>query len=152
MTNLMLFLSQEWLLVATLLILVTLFALYEMRRAGQAISVHELTNLVNQKDAVVVDLRETKDYRAGHIVEAVNFPHNTLNDKLSELEQYKDKPMILVDKMGQHSGHAGRVLKGKGFDIVRLRGGLGLHGGVLRGDVILAALVTMTPQLEHLFA
>ena len=34
----------------------------------------------------------------------------------------------------------------------RLRGGFGFHGGVLRGDVSLAQLVTMTLQLEHLFA
>jgi rhodanese-related sulfurtransferase len=40
------------------------------------------------------------------------------------LEPHKSKTLILVDKMGQHAGAAGRLLKAEGFTVNRLEGGM----------------------------
>ena len=116
------FLGEQWHLSGTLVALVFLFVWNENRRAGAVVSVHQLTQLVNAHDAQVVDLREAKEYRDGHITGAINMPFAKLDDLHTQLDQAK--PVILVDKIGQHSPAAGRKLKQLGYTVVRLRGGM----------------------------
>ena len=48
-----------------------------------------------------------------------------LDDRYPELNRYKEKAMVVVCKMGSHSGAAGLLLKKRGFEKVsRLRGGI----------------------------
>lgn len=118
------FVSEQWLLVSTLLLLVYLLTWYEKAKGGKSISVHEATRMMNTDDAVLLDIRESAEYKAGHITNAINIPYNKLSDKLSELEPHKDKVIIMADKMGQHVGSAGRTLREKGFNTRRLEGGM----------------------------
>lgn len=117
------FLATQWLLVAALLVCFGLLFFHENRRGGATLSPQELVNLVNREQAVVVDIRDVKDYKSGHIVESVNIPFARLAERGSELP--KDKPLVLVCKMGSHSGAAGKTLAKQGFEnIYRLRGGM----------------------------
>ncbi len=118
------FASEQWLPISVLIVLVYAFIWTEGRRGGPKLSIHAATRVINGGEAVVVDLREAKEYKAGHIVDAVNLPYNTLKDKLGQLSTYKGKTLILVDKMGQHTGAAGRLLMGEGFSVQRLDGGI----------------------------
>jgi rhodanese-related sulfurtransferase len=105
------------------LALIGLFLWNENRRAGEGISIHQLTQQVNSANALVVDLREPKEFREGHVVDALNIPYAKLAERMSELD--KARPLVLVDKMGQHSAAAGRSLKQAGFQQVsRLNGGM----------------------------
>ena len=122
MTQFLIFIGEQWLLVSILLALVGLFLWNENRRAGDSLSVHQLTAQVNSANAQVVDLRELKEFRDGHIVNAVNIPFAKLAERQGELD--KARPVILVDKMGQHTGTAGRSLKAAGFQVARLTGGM----------------------------
>jgi len=84
-----------------------------------------VTNLINSDGALVLDIRAEKEYQSGHITGSTNIPYNKLNERMSEIEQYKDKPVVLVCAMGQHAGMAGRILHAKGFKSVRrLSGGI----------------------------
>lgn len=105
-------------------LLVLLFVL-ESRRGGKTVSSQQLTNLVNKEDALVVDVRDAKEFREGHITDSRNIPFSSLQESLSQLEKFKDKPVILVCKIGQHAGAAGRILSTHGFkDVRRLSGGI----------------------------
>jgi rhodanese-related sulfurtransferase len=118
------FASEQWLLVSLLFALVIAYFWTEGRKGGATLSIHSATRLINKGEAVVVDLREAKEYQAGHIVDALSIPHNKLAEQLPLLDSHKDKTLILVDKMGQHAGAAGRLLKTKGFTVSRLQGGI----------------------------
>lgn len=119
------FLAQQWMLAGGLAVCVLLLIQHESRRGGPSLSPQQLVNRVNQDDAVVVDLRDAKEYKEGHIVDALNIPHAKLADKMAELEPYRNRPLVLVCKIGQHSGAAGKALRAKGFeDVSRLRGGM----------------------------
>ena len=63
----------------------------------------------------MLDVRDSKEFDAGHIVDAVNVPHSALESRLAELEKYKEKPVTIVCKMGQHAGTAGAMLRKAGF-------------------------------------
>ncbi len=81
--------------------------------------------MINRKNAVVVDVRERKDFDSGHIVDSLNIPLNKLKQRLSELGKHEQKPLIVVCKLGQHSGEAAKLLQEAGHDeVVRLTGGL----------------------------
>ena len=118
------FISEQWLLVSALLVLIYVFIWREKQKGGKALSAQEATRMLNSDTAVLVDVREAADYKAGHIVDAVNIPHNKLAERSSELDPYREKIVVLVDKMGQHVGNAGRALREKGFDVRRLDGGM----------------------------
>lgn len=97
----------------------------ERSRSGRAVSPQEATLLLNKDQAVIVDLRDKKDFSEGKITGALHIPFANLKERSTELEKYKDKQIILVDKMGQHSGMAGKTLQAEGFDnVCRMSGGI----------------------------
>jgi len=124
MTQFILFLGQQWLLISALMVLVFLYIQSEIKRGGQTISVHQLTLMVNRENALVLDVRENAEFKEGHIIDALHIPFSKLKERIAELDKYKDKPVIIVDKMGQHSGAAGKQLREAGFNISRLDGGM----------------------------
>ena len=118
------FVMEQWLLCSLLAATVVAFLIVESRRGGATVTHHQATRLINDGKAVLIDLRDSKEYKSGHIVDAINIPYATLNNRMDELEKHKSKQLIVVDKMGQHAGTAGRILGEKGFTVVRLQGGM----------------------------
>ena len=119
------FIGNHFILVSVFVFLLVAFFVHERRRGGQGVSSSDLVTLVNREGAVVLDVRDMKEYAAGHITGAVNMPYATFDTRLGELDKYRDKPVVLVCKMGQHAGAVGRKLKDQGFaDVRRLTGGM----------------------------
>jgi rhodanese-related sulfurtransferase len=113
-------------------ILVSLFVAFllailvlESRRGGAKISAQGAVNLINRDEAVVVDIRDRKDFNEGRITGAINIPLNSIKSRASELKKFKDKQIIVADKMGQHSAMAVKQLNAEGYtNVVRLNGGI----------------------------
>ena len=119
------FVGNHPLLVGAFLLILALFVRNELVRGGRAVTPQELVNLVNRDGAVVVDVRDKNEFAEGHIVGAINVPHTALANRLAELEKYKERPLVLACKMGQHAGASGTVLRKAGFqDVSRLKGGV----------------------------
>ncbi|MCV6621651.1 rhodanese-like domain-containing protein [uncultured Pseudoteredinibacter sp.] len=122
--DVLVFITEQWMLVSILFGLIFLYVFTEKQKGGKSISSHELTRMVNDGSAVVLDVREAKDYKAGHIVDAVNIPFNAMEKRIVELDKYEGKTIVIVDKMGQHAGAVGKQLAQRGFSISRLSGGM----------------------------
>ncbi len=119
------FVGNHPFLSCTFLFLAIAFFINESRQGGAKVSTSELVGLVNRKDASVLDLRELKDYNLGHIAGSKSFPASSFDARVGELAGLKKKTLVLVCKMGQHSGPLGKKLKALGFeDIRRLAGGM----------------------------
>ena len=119
------FVGNHPLLVGAFLLILALFVRNELVRGGRAVTPQELVNLVNRDGAVVVDVRDKNEFSEGHIVGAINVPHTALANRLAELEKYKERPLVLACKMGQHAGASGTVLCKAGFqNVSRLKGGV----------------------------
>ena len=119
------FLAQQWILVAALLAVVVMLLTHETRKGGKALSPQQAINLVNAEQGVFLDLRDAADYKRGHIVDAIHIPATKLNERAAELEKYRERPVVLVCKMGQSAGPAGKQLKTQGFQkVYKMTGGM----------------------------
>jgi rhodanese-related sulfurtransferase len=119
------FAGNHYILVSLFLVLVVAFIINEGKQGGAAISPSSLVTLVNREGAVIVDVRDSKEFSNGHIAGAVNIPATSIDSRVGDLLAYKEKPVVLVCKIGQHAGAAGRKLKAQGFENVRrLSGGM----------------------------
>jgi rhodanese-related sulfurtransferase len=119
------FLVQQWHLAGALAVAIILLAIHESRRGGTSVSPQQLSRLVNEQEAAVVDLRDPADFRKGHIVGAINLPYAKVDERWDELEKLRERPLILVCKMGQFSSAIGKRLLAKKFpQVYRLGGGI----------------------------
>ena len=82
--------------------------------------------LMNNDDAVVVDVREVNDFNKGHIKDAKNIPMSSLKQQLDNVAKVKDLPVLMYCRSGNISGRACRVLKRSGYSNVH-----NLAGGIL---------------------
>jgi rhodanese-related sulfurtransferase len=119
------FVLNHDMLVSVFVFLLIAFFINENRQGGATVSPSDLVKLINREDAVVLDIRDKKEFKEGHIVNAVNIPYASMNDKIQELDKFKERKLVIVCKMGQHSGAAGKKLRGLGFaEVQRLSGGI----------------------------
>jgi rhodanese-related sulfurtransferase len=82
--------------------------------------------LINYKDALVLDVREGSEYDAGHVPNSKHIPADKLEQRIQELEKFKSKPVILIHRSGVNTtGKAGSILRKQGFEHVHdLAGGI----------------------------
>lgn len=119
------FVGNHWMLASLWLALLLTFILVRKQTSGQSVSPAQAVTLINRSNAVVLDIREKKEFDAGHIVDAVHIPVAKLSSRTSELEKHKEVPIVVVCKLGQSSTDAIKVLKGAGFNhVVRMSGGM----------------------------
>ena len=83
----------------------------------------EATLLMNREDALVLDVRETGEWSSGHITGARHITLAQLDKRLSELDRFKEKPIIVVCATGNRSSSACGQLKKHGFGKVYSLGG-----------------------------
>jgi rhodanese-related sulfurtransferase len=85
----------------------------------------EAVLLFNHEDALVLDVREQSEWADGHIGKARHIPLGQLKTRLTELEKYKDKPIVVVCRSGNRSGSACGAMKKAGFEkMYNLAGGM----------------------------
>ncbi|RYG14602.1 MAG: rhodanese-like domain-containing protein [Burkholderiales bacterium] len=81
--------------------------------------------LINRERAVVLDVRETDEFAAGHIGGAKNLPLGELDARLTDTVKNKGLPLILVCSTGGRASRALAVAKKLGYEQAQvLSGGL----------------------------
>ncbi len=119
------FLSEQWMLVAIWGALAFTLFFYEQSKAGKSASPQLLSQLVNKEHGIVLDIRDKADFGKGHITDSYNIPYSDLEKRHVELNDYKDKPVVVVCKMGMTASPASKLLKKHGFtNVYKLTGGL----------------------------
>jgi len=118
---------QNLLLIAVALVSGAMLVWPLVRRGfgGPSVNTLEATLLINQKDAVVVDIREPGEFAQGHILNSRNIPLGELEVRLKELEKYKARAVIIACATGNRSDGGASILRKHGFtNVVNLNGGI----------------------------
>jgi rhodanese-related sulfurtransferase len=89
----------------------------KLNRSGGATAVSplEATQLINHRNAIVVDVRDEKDFATGSLAGARNIPSAQLAERASELARFKARPVVVVCGAGQQSARALEAFKAQGF-------------------------------------
>lgn|SRR5690606_6343140 len=115
-------------LVMAFLIVAFLFFWTVLKEQGsqlKAINPDQLTRLINQQNALVVDTRAMESFAAGHIVNAVNIPISEFDQAEKKLLKHKNKPVVVYCQVGRTSMKACQQLEKQGFEqVFNLKGGL----------------------------
>ncbi|EEO28491.1 rhodanese-like domain-containing protein [Oxalobacter paraformigenes] len=94
-------------------------------RKGAKITNSQATKIINKGKTAIIDIRDQKQYQAGHILNAIHVPFSNLEQRVSKLEKFKGQPVIIVDESGKESDKAAAILKKEGFSQVNiLKGGM----------------------------
>jgi rhodanese-related sulfurtransferase len=119
------FVGQQWILFAALAVLIVMFIRHELSRGAPALTPQQSIARVNSHGGVFLDIREAADYKKGHIADSVHIPNAKLGSRVGELEAYKEKPVIVVCRMGQTASGASKHLLDAGFsDVYKMKGGM----------------------------
>jgi hypothetical protein len=84
-------------LVAAAAILAVLAVVIEMRhraRGGLSVGIPDAVRLQNS-GALVIDVRDSAAYEAGHILDARHIPAAEVASRAESLKKFKEKPVIL---------------------------------------------------------
>ena len=86
------------------------------------INASEMAEL-QQQGLVLLDVRSSEEFAAGHIKGAINIPHDQLAERLAELP--KGESLIVYCRSGRRAGLAAAVLQQAGFkELYELEGHL----------------------------
>lgn len=85
-------------------------------RGVQVVDTIGAMQLINHKNAVVLDIRSEKEQQSGVILNARRVPFGSLVKRLTELDKFKKKPVIVVCHNGARSSDACVILKRRGFE------------------------------------
>jgi rhodanese-related sulfurtransferase len=119
------FVVNHWMLFAALAAIVALL-IYNLILGGKG-SIDPLgaTELINHRDAIVVDVRPAADFAKGHIINAQNIPMNGFKNQIGSLHKHKEKPIVVSCRSGSQSSAACQQLRKDGFgEVYNLRGGI----------------------------
>lgn len=72
--------------------------------------------------ALLLDVREDDEWKAGHVAEAMHVPLGQLAERVDELPD--DRPVVVVCRSGRRSAQATAFLAASGFNAVNLAGGM----------------------------
>lgn len=81
--------------------------------------------LINHKNALILDVREQGEYDAGHVLNSKLVPLGKLKERIGELEKYRERPIVVICRSGQRSASACGLLGKQGFaQAYNLNGGI----------------------------
>jgi rhodanese-related sulfurtransferase len=75
--------------------------------------------LATPAEFLVLDVRSSKEFQAGHVPGARHIPHTELPQRLTELVGYQQKTVVVYCESGVRAKKAFRVLQTAGFVNVR---------------------------------
>ena len=122
------FITNNFVLFAALGIILALILRLEMKRAFRGFKVvtpAETVQLMNKEEALLLDVREDNERVQGTIQGAKHLALSVLKQRVEELKEFSEKPIIAYCKTGNRSIEACEILKSNQFsNVMSLKGGI----------------------------
>jgi rhodanese-related sulfurtransferase len=111
-----------WLALIVVLLLIFVNELFSQKKKAKELTPQSAVDLINNDNAIVIDLRDKEIYKQGHIIDSINA--DIADFEQAKMNKYKNKPIILVCARGQQSTTAAAKLKTQGYQPLVLAGGI----------------------------
>lgn len=113
---------QLWLAFIVILLLVFINELITQKKKAKELSPQTAVDMINNGNAVVIDLRDKEAFKNGHIIDSVNC--NASDFEQQKMDKYKNKSIILVCARGLQSPAVAAKIRTQGFQPLVLSGGI----------------------------
>lgn len=91
----------------------------------EPVSPQQALMMQTEQQAIIVDVRESDEWKAGHIAGAIHIPLSEIQNRVTELTPYQNRPIITQCRSGVRSAKAADLLKMAGFvKVYNLDGGI----------------------------
>jgi len=128
----MAFLLDNWILVALTAVTGGALLWSVAREYGGGLprlSPAQAVQLINRRNAVVVDVRDAEAFGKGHIAGAVHLPESALAEASVRLQRVAKRPLVVVCASGSSAAAAARKIAAAGaFELHLLAGGMTAWG------------------------
>ncbi|EXJ17122.1 rhodanese-like domain-containing protein [Imhoffiella purpurea] len=125
MQQLLEFIGNHWFLFLALIVILGLLIHNLIVGSKGTVGPLQATELMNHREAVVIDVRPAADFAKGHIIDAINIPMNGFKNQMATLTKYKGRPIVVNCRSGAQSSVACGQLRKAGFEeVYNLQGGI----------------------------
>jgi rhodanese-related sulfurtransferase len=122
------FVQNNWMLIAVFVLSGGMLLLPLVQRRFSSVkdvTSAEATQLLNRRNAVLLDVREPNEFVGGRLPNALHIPLSQLAGRTSELAKLVSRPVVAYCDTGRKSASAAGALAKAGFqEIYSLHGGL----------------------------
>jgi rhodanese-related sulfurtransferase len=113
---------QLWSLFIVVLFLTFLNELFTQKKKAKELTPQAAIKLMNNENAVVIDLRDKESFKKGHIIDAVHATNEDFSEQ--KMDKYKNKSIILVCARGIVTPALAKKINTQGFQAIVLAGGM----------------------------
>jgi rhodanese-related sulfurtransferase len=133
MQTLIEFLANHWILTTALVTVLALMVANEIWtavRGEKRLAPAEAVRLINDRNALILDVRGPADFKKGHILNALNIPAARIEERAGEIAKFKERPVLCYCALGTVAPAVCTKLRQQGFATVySLKGGLNAWQG-----------------------
>lgn len=100
-------------------VLIILILLFSLTGCGtnELTEKEKLDKVLNEKNYIVIDVREDYEFSEGHVANSINIPYTQIDGNIN-LD--KSKPILVYCKSGKRSSIAYDKLKSLGYEVYNL--------------------------------
>jgi len=96
-----------------------------LMRRGRDLTAQQATQLINHRNATVIDLRTADEYSQGHLPQARHLAFDMLPAKVAQIAKNKAQPVLLICQTGRRAHKAQTILQQADYsEVFVLQGGL----------------------------
>lgn len=118
------------LLLVLTIIAISIYELFTQVLGVKRVNPHEVVNLINNQDGIIIDTRNLKSFREGHIINSIHILPSNFDAELKKLLNNPNKPIIVIGELDQSSIEMAKKLLKLGFKSIQiLAGGLNAWKG-----------------------
>jgi rhodanese-related sulfurtransferase len=125
MEHLSQFIINHWLLWLAFIVILALIFIYELttqKKKAKQLTPQLAVAMINNENAVVIDLRDKESFKNGHIIESINASAEDF--ELPKMNKYKNKNIILACDRGLQSPAVAAKIRTLGYQPLILGGGI----------------------------
>ncbi|KGP63442.1 sulfurtransferase [Legionella norrlandica] len=113
---------QLWLAFVVVIFLIFINEIFSKRKKAKELTPQSLVDLMNNENAIVIDLRDKESFKNGHIINSINA--STEDFEQQKMTQYKEKLIVLVCARGLQSPAVAMKIRNQGYQPLVLGGGI----------------------------
>ena len=107
-----------------LVLIIGLVVFRQLKTDQPKIDPMEAIKYLDDQDYKFIDVRTISEFMSGHIQNSIHIPLQELANRLNEIEQIKQKNIIVYCRSGARSSNATDILLKNNFKVQNLSGGI----------------------------